>query len=173
MEATIEGVEMMNIYEADVGNGHGVCTDGRMVPGIAGTTINASYPANFIPQRICPGTVVTVFGMTLAAAAANGMQEELENCVSVAPSGCFGGDNSILMWFQAENAHDMGCNEDQSNCGGGGGEPISGSGRSLGTDTYTAPGTRFGRGDWYQGGGGSNLVRKLGRRDQYKKEQGE
>ena len=176
MPATIEGVEMMNIYEANVGNGYGNCTDGRMVPGIAGTVINASYPANFVPQRICPGTVVTVFGITYAAAGLNGMQEELENSYSVDCSACLAGDNGILMWFQAENAHDMGCNEDEANCDGlaiDDGEPRSGSGKSLGTDTYTAPGTRFGRGDWYQGGGGSNIVRRAGRRDQYKQEQGE
>ena len=166
-----EGVEMTNIYETDVGNGYGNCTDGRMVPGIAGTVVNASYPANFVPQRICPGTVVTVFGITQSAAEQNGMYPAglLENSVSRDCTSCLGNAGGVLMWFQAENAHDMGCNEDEANCDG----LALGDGTTKSADTYTAPGTRFGRGDWYQGGGGSNIVKRAGRRDQYKKEQGE
>jgi hypothetical protein len=124
LSGRVQDVYCFNAAEDNMGGGGwGMCTDGRYQPGVAGSAVNPSYPASFKPQRVCPGTAVTVMGMTNAAF--NGSGYGVMASRGAPPSdrtgtlglyvgtclgnGTVGSPNALATWFTTENAHDLTC----------------------------------------------------------------
>ncbi len=114
-DLVIDGVE--NLMELGSPSTKGLCTNDppRYMPGVNNTDeVPAIYPGDFQPQRVCAGSMVTLYAQD--ASAVGGWAGGLPSDFNPLDASC--AEFELYVWFQQALAHDATCEASS-------GEPLS------------------------------------------------